>query len=492
MFAKFKQLAGQSSLYTVGEVLRSSLSFLLLPIYTHLLTTADYAIIGVMSPVFSLLSILLALGMPAALLRFYFDYREDEALLRRYLGTVTVFGIGMGLIGSLLLTLIGPAFFGRLLPNTPFNPYVLITVWNAGLSVASVLVLQLFRARQQAHFFIAFNLIDFALTTALIILFVVGWRMGALGSLWGQLLAAVTMAAPAIWILARAGALGFSWQLLRPSLKLGVPLLPFLLGTWALNVSDRIVLDGLVTREALGIYTLGYQFGVLLNMLAVALNGAWQPFFYQHAADKAHTPMISAFITYQVALMTWLALALALLAPEMIRLIAPPAYSGAATLVPWIAAGYVMRYLYLFPVNSLLYKKRPGWIAALTILAAALNISLNFWLVPRYGTVAAAINTLLAFAALLVMVFFAGQHAFRVAYEWNRLARILLLALALFALGWFLAPAQSLWLGTSLKALLLAAFPLLLLLSGFLTRAERERARQVINRQANKYIKKQG
>ena len=209
MFAKGKQLAGQSSLYTIGEVLRSSLSFLLLPIYTRLLSPADYAILGVMSPVFSLLSITMALGMPAALLRFYFDYKDDPAMLRRYVGTVTVFGIGCGLIGSILLTLLGPAIFGWLLPNTPFNPYVLITIWNAGISVVSVLVLQLFRARQQAKFFVTFSLVDFSLTTALIILLVVGLRLGALGSLWGQLLAAVAMAVPALWVLARAGRLGF-------------------------------------------------------------------------------------------------------------------------------------------------------------------------------------------------------------------------------------------------------------------------------------------
>lgn len=492
MFAKFKQLAGQSSLYTAGEILRSSLSFLLLPIYVRRLSPADYGIIGVMSPVFSLLSILLAVGMPAALLRFYFDYREDEALLRRYLGTVTVFGIGMGLIGSILLTLLGPAFFGWLLPNTPFNPYVLITIWNAGISVVSVLALQLFRARQQAHYFITFNLVDFTLTTALIILFVVGWKQGALGSLWGQLLAAVVMAAPAIWILARAGSLGFSWQLLRPSLKLGLPLLPFLLGTWALNVSDRIVLDGLVSREALGVYTLGYQFGILLNMISTSLNSAWQPFFYQHAPDHKNAPMISSFITYQVALMTWLALGLALLAPEVIRIMATPAYWGASAIVPWVAAGYVARYLYLFPVNSLLFRKRPGWIAALTILAAALNVALNFWLVPRYGVLAAAVNTLVAFAVLLGLVFVVGQRTFYVPYEWTRLLRILLLALALFALGWRFIPTQSLWLSLVLKSALLVIWPLALLLTGFLTRAERARAREVISRQANKYIKKHG
>jgi O-antigen/teichoic acid export membrane protein len=486
MFAKGKQLAGQSSLYTVGEVLRSSLSFLLLPIYTRLLSVADYAILGVMSPLFSLLSITLALGMPAALLRFYFDYKGDPAMLRRYLGTVTVFGIGCGLLGSVILTLLGPAIFGWLLPNTPFNPYVLITVWNAGISVVSVLVLQLFRARQQAQYFVTFSLVDFGLTTALIILLVVGLRLGALGSLWGQLLAAVVMAVPALWVLMRAGALGFSWRLLRPSLAFGLPLLPFLLGTWALNVSDRIVLDGLVSREALGLYTLGYQFGVLLNIIAMALNNAWQPFFYQNAAEGGNDAMIGSFIIYQVALMVALALAVALLAPEVIRIMAAPAYWSAAAVVPWIAAGYVARYLYFFPVNSLLFKKQPGWIAALTILAAALNIGLNLLLVPRFGIMAAAINTLIAFVVLFALVYVAGQRAFPIAYQWGRLIRLFVLALALFAVGWWLVPTENLLVSIALKLILLACLPALLWFTGFLTPAEKARMRQVVGRLENR------
>ena len=56
--------------------------------------------------------------------------------------------------------------------------------------------------------------------------------------------------------------------------------------------------------------------------------------------------------------------------------------------MPWIAAGYVARYLYFFPVNSLLFRKRPGWVAVLTILAAALNIEV--WL--RRGDVRKAIE----------------------------------------------------------------------------------------------------
>jgi len=56
MFAKFKQLAGQSSVYTFGEMLRTGLGFILLPVYTRALTPADYGILGVTAPIFALLS----------------------------------------------------------------------------------------------------------------------------------------------------------------------------------------------------------------------------------------------------------------------------------------------------------------------------------------------------------------------------------------------------------------------------------------------------
>ncbi len=482
MFAKGKQLAGQSSLYTIGELARSSLSFLLLPIYTRLLTPAEYAILGVVGPVFALLSALMALGMPAALVRFYFDYQDDPATLRRYIGTVTIFGVTTGLLGSLLLTLLGPAIFGWLLPNTPFHPFVLITIWNAGITVVSVLALQLMRARQQAQYFIAFSLVDFGLTTALIILFVVALGLGVLGSLWGQLLAAVVMAAPALWVLARASKLTFSWPLLRTSLRFSLPLLPFILGTWALNVSDRIVLDGLVSREALGLYTLGYQFGILLNLIAMALNNAWQPFFYQNAADARNAPMIGSFITYQVALMALLALAVAMLAPEVIRIIAAPAYWGAAAIVPWIAAGYVARYLYFFPVNGMLFRKRPGWVAALTIAAGALNIGLNLLLAPRFGVMAAAVNTLVAFVVLFAVTYVVGQRIFAIQYEWGRLLRLGALALALFIVSSLLVPTAQVWWSLALDVALLASLPALLWLTGFFTPGEKARVRQVVGR----------
>lgn len=133
-------------------------------------------------------------------------------------------------------------------------------------------------ARQQAQYFISFSLVDFGLTTALIIFFVVGLRMGAAGQPVGP--TAVGRGdglARAVGVPSCAGDPNFSSPLLRSSLRFSLPLLPFILGTWGLNVSHLHRAGRSAPCEALGLYTSGYQFA-RRHSIAMALNNAWQPF----------------------------------------------------------------------------------------------------------------------------------------------------------------------------------------------------------------------
>jgi O-antigen/teichoic acid export membrane protein len=195
--------------------------------------------------------------------------------------------------------------------------------------------------------------------------------------------------------------------------------------------------------------------------------------------------MIGSFITYQVLLMVMVALAVALLSPEMIQIIAAPSFWLAYQVVPWIALGYLARFLVFFPMNGLLYSKRPKWIAVATIVAAALNITLNLLLVPYFGIMAAAVNTFVAFAVLLVLMMIVGQREFPLRYETARLLRLGLAALLLFALGWWITPTM-LWLSLAYKTAVVAALPVLLWVTGFFTPSERKRVGQVLRLVAKK------
>lgn len=148
-------------------------------------------------------------------------------MLRRYVGTVTVFGIGCGLIGSILLTLLG---LGRLRLAVAQHALQSLRADHhlERRDLGGVGVLAAFpRPAQQAQYFVTFSLVDFGLTTALIILLVVGLRLAcwaACGAVAGG--RGDGRAGPVGVGVGRPGRL--SWRLLQPSLRFGVPLLPFL------------------------------------------------------------------------------------------------------------------------------------------------------------------------------------------------------------------------------------------------------------------------
>lgn len=481
MFANLRNLSRQSIVYTIGEVLRSGVAFLLLPLYTRLLTPADYGILGVVAPVDALLTILMGLGLQSALMRFYFDHDANSEELRKYVGSISTFMLSTSLLIALLLTAIGPFVFARLLPQTPFRPYLLLTIWNACFAMTQVVPQVLFRARQQARSFVFLTFGTFLLTTILIIVFVAWLGKGALGSLQGQLIATTIVALPTLVIIVRNSTFRFSRTMVVASLAFSLPLLPHLLGGWMLNVSDRIVLENLVSKNDLGLYTLGYQFGMVLSVVTIALNNAWVPFFYQHAGATKDAPMIAIFITYQVLIIAMLALALALLSREVIQIIAAPAYLTAYRIVPWVVLGYFARFLYFFPVSSLFWVKRTAYVPVATIIAGTANVVLNLLLVPRFGIMAAAVSTFIGFLLLFGIIFFMGQRVFPIRYEYGRLARVFLLGVALFVIGSWMAP-ETLLGAILFKGTLIVAFPLLLAATGFFTVAERNRLAELWRR----------
>jgi O-antigen/teichoic acid export membrane protein len=106
-------------------------------------------------------------------------------------------------------------------------------------------------------------------------------------------------------------------------------------------------------------------------------------------------------------------------------------------------------------------------------VAAALNIALNFALIPRYGMMGAAVSTAAAYVALFVGMTINSQHVYPVAYQWRRVLTLSSVAIALTVVGY---ASGSL----ALAIVLCLVYPLLLLPLGFYLPAERARLRRLV------------
>ncbi len=175
------------------------------------------------------------------------------------------------------------------------------------------------------------------------------------------------------------------------------------------------------------------------------------------------------------------ALAVSLLAEEIITIMARPAFYDAYRVVPWVAAAFLFQALaYIANIGIILHRKvkyRPAIVGAATVV----NLALNFVLIPRYGMMGAGVASCVSFFVWFALQAAVAYRLYPVPYEYGRIARLTLVGGAIYAAGSLVAW-RSIWVALVGKGLLLLAAPLLLYATGFFEAGELGRLRQSLGR----------
>lgn len=182
---------------------------------------------------------------------------------------------------------------------------------------------------------------------------------------------------------------------------------PLILHTVSMNIlsqSDRIFISKICGTSSTGIYSLAYNYGLLLNIITGAVSDGWLPWFHDtFFAEKFDE--IKKNVKYIVVLGCYVGLACIALAPEAIKILGGDAYSEGVYCVPPIVLGIVCQYIYTHYVNIEMHMKKTKYVSMGTIFAAILNVVLNAIFIPKFGYVAASYTTLASYIALLFIHF---------------------------------------------------------------------------------------
>ncbi len=176
-------------------------------------------------------------------------------------------------------------------------------------------------------------------------------------------------------------------------------------------------------------------------------------------------------LTIVASLYFFLALSVSLFSNELVALLAPGSYSGAGTVVSWVAFGQAIWGLY--PILSIGPKiaKQTSHLAYVSVATAIFNVVLNLILLPRMGIRAAAIATFASYVVLVGGTYWVGQYSsYRFPLDWLRLLRLGLICLLLLSAGFSVTQLVTEAVPSYLlRGSLLLLYPFLLVLSGILT-----------------------
>ncbi len=469
---QIRRLAHHSAIYGVGGLVARILATLLLPLYTHYLPPEAYGQVEIITAATAVFAIVLQFGIASAFFRFYFDAKEDRSRLT-VVRTSFWFTMGMATLG-LVVAFAFAAPLAHLLGLGDHASLVRAGAVGLWAQTNYQQLTALFRVEERSVAYAIASVTNVLITVAAMVLFVAVFKWGAVGLIVGNFTGTLIVYFALLAYRHEQLGLELDRQLLRRMQAFGMPLVPAALGLWAINFIDREFVSWYKGNAEVGVYSAAVKIASVITFVLIAFRTAWPAFAFSIEDDREAKRTYAFVLTYLLALASWAALCLGALAPWWTRLLTAPEYQRAQEAVALLAfAGVVYAgYTVLAIGSGRARRTQLNWVV--TGAGAAVNIALNFWLIPTWGMVGAAISTLAAFVVLFAGMTAYAQSVYPVAYQWRRVATVVGAAVALNVV----ARAGGLSFGPSL--VLVAVYPLALGLLGFFLPAERTRLRRLV------------
>ena len=230
------------------------------------------------------------------------------------------------------------------------------------------------------------------ITTSILLIRVFPTDANYWGRIIGQSLIYTVLGVGLFSYIIKSGKTIYNKEYWRFTLPLALPTIFHLLANILLNQSDKLMLQGMVSNSAAGIYSLANTFGAVMSTIYIAFNNSWVPFYYEYNRLDQIEKMKKHARNY-IELFTIVAMGFILLAREVFRIYAKQSFWEGTELIPMFSIGYYFVFLYSFPVNYEFYNKKTKTIAIGTSGAAVCNIVLNYFLIKRWNIQGAVIAT---------------------------------------------------------------------------------------------------
>lgn len=472
--------ASRSLFYLVATIMPRVLGIILLPIYSHFLLPQQYGIFSLSNTINQILYMVMTFGLVSAVGRFYFD-APDEEQRRLIMGQISIFLFFVPLACLGLLEWQGDALFQLFTPGVSYAVYFRIVAWTTFLSMFSVVPLMVLRSQERAILFASMTIGQAVLYHALAIVLVTMFGYGVIGLLWSNFISTLLLVPLYINLVLPMISLKISFQRVKELLKYSTPLIPHSVAGWVLSLSDRIVLQRWASLADIGVYSLGYTLGSSVQNVADAVNASWFPSFYRSQTTGKEVRQTLRMATYLLAVVCATAFLVAVGGHHFVLWFLPKSYAGAEKVIVWVAASAIFILLYYIWSFSIHYSKKTWYLPVVTWSAALLNLATNFILIPKFGYIAAAFNTFLAYFLMAIVCSFIACKLYPIQYEYRRWIVLVTTTVIMTMIVYFRPELPTVW-DIVYSFILLSAWPLILGFLRFYNEAEKEFYRTWLDR----------
>lgn len=379
--------------YTISNLLVKSMALITTPLFTRLLSKADYGAYNNYVSWQGISVIFVTLNLEASLISAKFDYKDK---FNQYILSI----LSLSMISALIWITICNIFMQPISKFLGMKPeYINLMLIYCGF-FAAVNIFQVSERYTYKYKSSVLTALFIAVSTTLIsLVLVLNMKDKLLGRTLGGIMPTVVIGLVlCIHIVRREKAIDVStWGY---ALKVCVPYIPHLLSLTMLNSIDRVMITRICGDESNALYSVAYSCGAMVTILLTSMNSAFSPWL----GDKLHSRQfedIRKVSGIYIWTFCYIVIGIMICAPEVLLIMGGSQYIEAKYVMTPVAMGCVCQFLYTMFVNIEQYEKRTAGMAFASMAAAVFDFILNAMFIPVFGYTAAAYTTLAGYLFLL-------------------------------------------------------------------------------------------
>ncbi|MCP4991072.1 MAG: oligosaccharide flippase family protein [Colwellia sp.] len=402
-------LIRNSAVYFSASVLSKSVPFLLLPLMTKYLEPSEYGLLSIYLIFISFYSAFIGMNMHVNISRLFFNQPRGE--LAVFIGNILI-----------ILSVTATFYWGVTLVATAFvDSFFSISLsWLLLIPAISFMVMineintTILRNEERAYMFGVFEISNIVLKMSLTILFLLVFGFSWYSQVFGIVVSSLIFSIIGFSYIKNRHYMKLKFDLykIKSILNISIPLIPHAIGGVVITMSDRLFIEKMLSLEAVGIYTIGYMFGMVVMLFTDAFVRAWSPWFYRNISSASYEDKQGIVNKTYIYILTLFMIAIlySFIAARILPYIVSYEYLPASKYIMWVSLGYVAFGIYQIFFPYLVHSKKTQYIAISTTIAAITNLFGNYFLIGLFGAVGAAYSTIIAYVVSMLIIMICSAH----------------------------------------------------------------------------------
>ncbi len=464
-----KKLVKHTLFYGLATVFPRMLSFFLLPLYTGVMETNGYGQLSIIFAWFAIFNVFLAYGMETAFFRFYSGKHDRKVVVSTSL--LSILGT------SLIFLIMGLLLRSTLSSFTGIEPrYITYAIIILVLDALVIVPFAWLRATEKPMKYAVIKSLNVSVNFGFNLFFL--WFVpkvveGNPESILSPLnipnfeisyIFIANLIASSVTLLLlphlyMRRPLKFDFDLWKRMLKYSLPVMIAGIAFTINEVFDRILLEWLlpenISESMVGMYSACVKLALFMTLFATAFRMGIEPFFFSHFntqnPQRAYAQITNYFVMLGSIILLSVIVYSDLLKEVFIR---NPDYWEAMSVVPIIILASF--FLGIYHNLSVWYKvtDRTHFGAYISSIGAILTIIINIAFIPKYGYMASAVATLVAYGSMMVLSLFFGRMYYPVPYNFRKITFYLGISILFSGLSFYVFN-RNMYVGTVLLLLFL-------------------------------------